>query len=770
MPMIEWICTLHSFYYCCILLISAGFSFCLTTLEIFNSSESGLDTSKEVPGHEFIYMGYRKRLKSFSFPRIVKFDEGNFQTNNFSAPTWHITRKIFIESQIYVYKISITFLNCSFIQSSIYARGNMFNILILSHCLWKGHIDTPLGNLMIKYYAKILFTECKLKYFMRSKSINMPPGPVLNIMYTKEIVLSRCITINLPQPFLHIKYSKLAVLRQLSMLDSNYQSKLPIISISVTNTVIIKQHYMRGTTGLKFSNVKKFICSLSVFKRCICPINIYAYMHIQLKHSQFLHCACNGSGGAVSFLFKQTKSFGISEAINVHIFKSMFMSCCSIGSGGAIFYNGDNKASLCVTNTTFYNNTIKKQCVDESKFSTNYIANCGGGLSVRNSFTVLISHSRFVSNSAVHSGGAIYLHMGKRIIIYKTVYKSNFANQNGGVLYFFNAGLVEILNSTFVHNKANKKGSALCFEEIITVISINLTFVANAVDGKCSIICIKKFLHIQTIKCVYFKNNETALNIEIGNSLLVSHSIFQNSKSYIYGGIHCHKCKVVNISTCHFKNITTVYYPGVNVGLLSCNASLIQNSVFVQTTGKGVYVDFASVTSINNCNFFKNRGKSGGAISIFFSNTCTILNSLFYNNSAEKYGGALYIYSGYNTSISNCVFVENHAQDGGAVHLWDRRACVILSSIFYNNSANKYSGGLDVKYATNVNIINCTFTANYATYAGGFASFGTRRISIFKSVITKNSGKYAGGFFLRKSGVYLLFSRFKENLASMMEG
>ena len=65
---------------------------------------------------------------------------------------------------------------------------------------------------------------------------------------------------------------------------------------------------------------------------------------------------------------------------------------------------------------------------------------------------------------------------------------------------------------------------------------------------------------------------------------------------------------------------------------------------------------------LNNCSFYKNSARYGGAI-YSSSSTIKITNCRFFNNSASI-GGAIYAI-GNNLEITNCEFIDNNASIGG---------------------------------------------------------------------------------------------------------
>ncbi len=177
--------------------------------------------------------------------------------------------------------------------------------------------------------------------------------------------------------------------------------------------------------------------------------------------------------------------------------------------------------------------------------------------------------------------------------------------------------------------------------------------------------------------------------------------------------------------------------------------------------GGGAYIDTAYPSSFfDSCEFTGNSaGSDGGGLSniqgdfniystIFKSNDASVNGGALYNlngdiylagltlksNTADQDGGG--IYNQNSIFITRSTFTGNHAvRNGGAVyHGTDAILSPIYNSTFYDNDAARGGGMYSL---ANLEIINCTLSANHAATTGG-AVFGNVN-TIFRNSILANS-------------------------------
>ncbi|MEQ9305808.1 MAG: LamG-like jellyroll fold domain-containing protein, partial [Marinoscillum sp.] len=144
--------------------------------------------------------------------------------------------------------------------------------------------------------------------------------------------------------------------------------------------------------------------------------------------------------------------------------------------------------------------------------------------------------------------------------------------------------------------------------------------------------------------------------------------------------------------------------------------------------GGGLYLDAnAGITTnvkVENCVFRWHRADRGAAIGTYEPDAgavinVTLLNSEIYQNSGYNYGAYHFQTAGTavsNNYIINTVFRENYTDfDGAAVMMITPGGDLdIINSLFYENDANRFFGGISVSNVKDLRIINSTVANNYS--------------------------------------------------------
>ena len=135
---------------------------------------------------------------------------------------------------------------------------------------------------------------------------------------------------------------------------------------------------------------------------------------------------------------------------------------------------------------------------------------------------------------------------------------------------------------------------------------------------------------------------------------------------------------------------------------------------------------------INGYTFINNSADFAGAIYYAYALSNKVFDNIkFINNTATSNGGALFIVEGsQGITFNDCNFTGNGAPDGygGAIYFNDNSRDILFEDSTFDDNYAK-SGGAIQFYAnvnnlaggySNVDIINCNFTNNDATYYDGY--------------------------------------------------
>ena len=223
-----------------------------------------------------------------------------------------------------------------------------------------------------------------------------------------------------------------------------------------------------------------------------------------------------------------------------------------------------------------------------------------------------------------------------------------------------------------------------------------------------------------------------------------------------------------------------------NLTVNNCNFEYNQASI-----GGAICTWWGSFLTINNCNFTSNSAASGGAISN--AGTLTVTDSNFTNNTSTTTngysaagGGA--INSNGNLTVNNCKFDNNNAAYGGAIAIGNGCILIVNNSDFKDNTLlqspggaggaifiDKYSNSIitNCKFISNcknineggaianggfLNVINCQFTNNTASFGGAIYNFyfntntDNATLNVYNSSFIGNNANMLGGVILQDGG------------------
>ncbi|XP_065913374.1 uncharacterized protein [Dysidea avara] len=224
------------------------------------------------------------------------------------------------------------------------------------------------------------------------------------------------------------------------------------------------------------------------------------------------------------------------------------------------------------------------------------------------------------------------------------------------------------------------------------------------------------------------------IHVEEVNTVVIQNCVFRHSW---YRAINIHNSPNVQVENCSFYNSSKGHY--INRSYLDIGGVL--------------YISYYSGISdsdldikVNKCSFIHNYadltdpqyntfGRLGGGLAILVriirprSVICTVNNSVFDNNVASGYGGGLFAEVSPGSYIfENLLFANNHALIGGALFylilqdsILQFTTTTIINCSFVENTAGGAAGAVNI-YAglTNNSLVfkQCIFTENTATSYG----------------------------------------------------
>lgn len=363
--------------------------------------------------------------------------------------------------------------------------------------------------------------------------------------------------------------------------------------------------------------------------------------------------------------------------------------------------------------------------------------NQGAGIHLRLDSTMCIPGGPTIRNCVVRDNwtanhGAINIHTDAALIENCTI-RDNHSNIKGGGL-LIQSGNAIVRDCSFVNNTALSEGGgawtahnedSTCAPQSQPLIE-NCTFLDNVSHDKGGGLFVLS--GDATVRGTDFINNSATLE---GGGAWIAHSLDPITAPQ---GQHLfEECTFVdNRAQSPNDNI------GSGGGLSVANGNVVlRNCEFtnnvVSRSGGGVWIRNCDDTPacarqtqplIEGCVFTGNRAEGlslglGGALYYQFIDL-VVRNTSFVQNHAMDNGGAIYGGSS-NAAFEACTWDRNTADlGGGYYHIGINTILTIDDSVFQNNHADPFGGGLYV-YAGSPRISGTTFHANSAETSGGGA-------------------------------------------------
>jgi predicted outer membrane repeat protein len=185
--------------------------------------------------------------------------------------------------------------------------------------------------------------------------------------------------------------------------------------------------------------------------------------------------------------------------------------------------------------------------------------------------------------------------------------------------------------------------------------------------------------------------------------------------------------------------------PGTKVVIRDCIITGNQTA----RRGGGVFLNSAKLTLIDSQIVGNFAGSSGGGVYVFNSASFCAENTVFSSNTAESNGGG--IYSGSPSRINECTVSGNEAKllGGGiyaAVGLFLLENSVVAGNLAGGSSETGGGGGMYL-FNTSVNVTNSLFYDNSAIKYGGGIRCNNGTLTFVQSSLSGNGASLGGGIF-----------------------
>ena len=374
----------------------------------------------------------------------------------------------------------------------------------------------------------------------------------------------------------------------------------------------------------------------------------------------------------------------------------------------------------------------------------------------------------------LYRGGGIYIYKSGSPTLIRCNFKCN-SGKSGGGIYIFE-GSPTLYSCVFQDNGAYN-GSGIHHSKNNLTLD-NCTFVGNAAQSgsAAGLYCGFNYENLITLSnCRFIQNSGHGIKFYYSpNFELVDCNFIENLGSGIEITGYLDPWRAI-IKRCIFVRNSEPRTRGGGISCHGYNGLEITDCEFEGNNadeGGGIYLSGGNLDTFTfaNCTLRGNSSKLrvGGGMYVRGGNP-VIVNSIFCQNTADNYGGGLYLKYVEQAEIEHCVFMDNSSGYGGGGIGNDGYSSSLLSQcVFENNKAETYGGGIYNSYDCNVIINKCIFNRNSAGSGGGaIFNKGDNVTPTYDCLFTNNKADLGGAILNSNDCNYLINScRFNGNLAN----
>ncbi|MCH7871095.1 MAG: right-handed parallel beta-helix repeat-containing protein [Planctomycetes bacterium] len=334
------------------------------------------------------------------------------------------------------------------------------------------------------------------------------------------------------------------------------------------------------------------------------------------------------------------------------------------------------------------------------EFSSNS-ATRGGAMILRSGASPTLQDCTFNQNTGSAGGGAINIQQANTSpVLRRCQFDQNFANL-GGAIIIFDRATPTLEDCTFTDNSASADGGAINIQQAgTTPVLRRCRFDLNsALFGGAMIIAFNAVPILEA--CDFTQNSANSPNAvsALGGAILIAGGstptlddcTFTGNVTTDDGGAIAVHTSNPNITRCVFTSNQAedggaVYHWDAAPTYVGCDFD--ENSA-IRGGGAVHGVRAATDPWFENCRFFKNVSKEGGAVRT--NANSTFVNCLFTDNVAAYWGAALDLIEAGTTSIINSTFVRNTSAPklGGAIRSAGGRVTFLDNCIVWGNIADE---------------------------------------------------------------------------------
>jgi hypothetical protein len=196
---------------------------------------------------------------------------------------------------------------------------------------------------------------------------------------------------------------------------------------------------------------------------------------------------------------------------------------------------------------------------------------------------------------------------------------------------------------------------------------------------------------------------------------------------------------------------------GVGAGLFVFSASMTLRNVVVSDndaeSGAGVFADERSRVHVVGCTFARDSSNDGGAL-VVLGDIATVESSLFEDDVGVFSGPAITTFAGTLT-VTDSRFLRNRGDSGGAVTVSGGDA-TFERCWFEGNEAGSFGGAMLVRFGAAGHVSSSVLVANGSVGFGGALAVWTASLDVEASTIVDDTAAFGGAVLVKDGSQFRL--------------
>jgi hypothetical protein len=194
---------------------------------------------------------------------------------------------------------------------------------------------------------------------------------------------------------------------------------------------------------------------------------------------------------------------------------------------------------------------------------------------------------------------------------------------------------------------------------------------------------------------------------------------------------------------------------GVGGGLLMFSASMTLRNLAITdndaNSGAGVYADGRSRPHLVGCTLARNTATDGGGL-VVLGDSAVVETSLFEDNLGVFSGPAITDFAGTLT-VTDSRFLRNRGDSGGALTVSGGHG-TFDRCWFEGNQAGSFGGAMLVRFGASASVVSSVLVANGSVGFGGAVAVWTASLDVEGATIVDNVAALGGAFLVKDGSTF----------------